>query len=294
MDSLSAADAFSGVVLLAEGDSILLLEARGQADRNAGRANTPDTRFNVGSLSKAFTTIAVHQLEARGLLTLDDTLARYLPSYPNPSVARRVTIRHLLEMSSGIPDFFNERYATAPKEKLTSLDAYLPLIADLPLDFEPGTRRRYSNGGFLLLGLVIEAVAGTDYYSYIRDHIYAPADMRESGSPSTAERDERYAVGYAGPGRSVNTETLPGRGSSAGGGYSTARDLLRFVRALEKGTLRHPSAPEGLGIAGGAPGLNAALEWDRSRGIVVIVLANLDPPAAEALAHQLIGTAPGD
>ena len=97
----------------------------------------------------------------------------------------------------------------------------------------------------------------------------------------------RFARGYTGPDRRLNEGTLPQRGSSAGGGYSTTRDLLRFVSALEKGTLRHPDAGMGLGIAGGARGLNAAVEWDRRSGYVIIVLSNLDPPAAESLARIL-------
>ena len=105
------------------------------------------------------------------------------------------------------------------------------------------------------------------------------------------------ALGYTRRGRPkgervLNHQTLPGRGSSAGGGYSTAADLLKYVQALSTGQLFLPDIANGLGIAGGAPGINSAVEWDRRSGYLVIVLTNFDPPTAGAAARQIVSWLP--
>ena len=285
-------DEFSGVVLLAKGDSVYFLEAYGNADRQTGVRNTTGTRFNVGSINKSFTRVAILQLEAEGKLSLDDTIKKFLPDYPNRQAAEKVTVRQLLDMRSGIGDFFGERYAAAKKENIRSLKDYLPLFADKPLEFEPGQGTRYSNGGYIVLGLIIESVAGIDYYTYVQQNLFGPAGMTRSGWFEKSDLPGDIARGYAGRGRELNYETLPQRGSSAGGGYCTAEDLLRYVQALRTGVLRLPGSDGGLGIAGGAPGLNAVLDWVPARGYVVVVLSNFDPPSAERIARRIRRTLP--
>ncbi len=287
VDSLSALDQFSGVVLIAEGDSTLFLKAYGFADREKKIPNLPDTRFNVGSINKIFTRIAVLQLASQGKLSLSDSIGRFLPDYPNAEAARRVTIRQLLDMSSGIGDFFGDRYDAFDKEKIEGLKDYLPLFADKPLEFAPGTARRYSNGGYIVLGLIVERASGMDYYAYVRQHVYAPAGMLSSGWFGKSALPPNTALGYSTPQKSSNYPTLPGIGSSAGGGYCTASDLLRFVGSLKRGILTRGEPGAGLGIQGGAPGLNAALEWDPAAGYVIVVLSNFDPPLAGRLAQHI-------
>jgi len=287
----AAADSFSGVILVAHHEKPVFLEAYGPADREAKVPNRTDTKFNIGSINKSFTSIAVRRLAAEGKINLDDPIRKYLPDYPNADAAAKVTVRHLLDMTSGIGDFFGERYEATPKEKLRTLKDYLPLFADRPLEFEPGTRNLYSNGGYVVLGLIIEKTSGINYYTYVREHIFKPAGMLDTDSFEKDAVVGNRAVGYTGSGaeRKRNYDTLPGKGSSAGGGYSTAADLLKYVIALNKGTFGS-AAPElqgGFGIAGGAPGLNAAVEWDPQRGYAIIVLANLDPPAATSVARQI-------
>ena len=290
VDSLMKADEFSGVLLLAKDGKPFFRKAYGYADRDRKRPNRIDTKFNIGSINKTFTTIAIHQLAAAGKLSLDDTIGKFLPDYPNTEAAKKVTIRELLDMSSGIGDFFGDRYQAADKEKIRSIRDYFPLFADKPLEFEPGTRQRYSNGGFIVLGAIIEQVSGTDYYTYVREHIFKPAGMTETESYEKHKEIPNRALGYTKGSGGVwqsNYGTLPGRGSSAGGGYSTAEDLLKYTIALRNGTLSHPRGGGALGIAGGAPGLNAALDWDPRTGYTIIVLSNFDPPAAERVARHI-------
>ena len=287
---------FSGVILIARNGKPFFEEAFGEADREKKIPNRTDTKFNVGSIDKTFTGLAIRQLAAEKKLALDDGIGKYLPGYPNKDAAAKVTIRHLLEMTSGIGDFFGDRYEIADKEKIVTLADYLPLFADKPLEFEPGTANKYSNGGYVVLGLITEKVAGTDYYAYVRDHIFKPAGMPDSGWSEKAVRLPGLAVGYERDGSTwkTNYDTLPGKGSSAGGGYSTARDLLNYTVALDKGVFGAAGESErgGFGIAGGAPGLNAAVEWDPRRGVTIVVMANLSPPSATAMARQILSWLP--
>ena len=290
LDSLEAADQFSGVVLIAKDGKPFFQKAYGFADREQKIPNRIDTKFNLGSINKSFTKVAIHQLVARGKISLDDPIKKHIPDYPNKEAAEKVTVKHLLDMTSGIGDFFGPRYQSTPKENLLRIRDYFPLFADKPLEFEPGTGQRYSNGGYIVLGAIIEAASGIDYYAYARENVFKPADMDETESYEKDKPVVNRALGYTKRGDGSwgsNYETLPAKGSSAGGGYSTAEDLLKYTIALGKGVLRHPDAGGGMGIAGGAPGLNAALDWDPRSGYAVIVLSNYDPPAAERVARQV-------
>lgn len=282
VDSLAKQDQFSGVVLVARGGVPQFERAYGMADREAGRPNELTTAFNLGSINKFFTAVAIRQLAAAGKLDVDSSLARTWPDYPNSDVARRVTIRQILEHRSGIQGNIFGAPPGKTRHEVRSLADYFELFKSQPLQFEPGSRQQYSNAGFIVLGLLIERLSGENYYEYVRRHIYEPAGMTRTGSWPVDSLPANTAFGYTGDSwpRTRNTELLPGRGSSAGGGYSTAHDLLRLINALREHKI--PAAPpSGMGIAGGAPGLNAAMEGDLPGGYDVIVMANLDPPAAE-------------
>lgn len=290
LDSLAKLDQFSGVVLLARQGTPVFERAYGFADRASKRPNDVETAFNIGSINKLFTGIAIRQLSAEGKLHLDSTLATYWPDYPNPDVARRVTVRQLLQHRSGIG---GDIFAAPPgqtRDDLRHNSDFLQLFASRPLDFEPGSQQRYSNAGFIVLGALVERLSGKDYYDYVRERIYAPAGMSRTGAWSPDSLPPNTARGYTRRSGSVelNTALLPGRGSAAGGGYSTAHDLMRLVRAMREGKI--PGAPPaGIGIAGGAPGLNAAVDGDLPGGYDLIVLANLDPPAAMRVARLVRG-----
>ncbi|HET7461963.1 MAG TPA: serine hydrolase domain-containing protein [Longimicrobium sp.] len=296
LDSLSARDEFSGVVVLARGGTPVWERAYGMADREARRPNDVETAFNLGSINKAFTQIAVRQLEAAGKIQLDSTLAFHWPDYPNQEVARRVTIRQLLQHRSGIGGNIFGDPPGGSRASIRRLRDFLPLFVDEPLQFDPGSSQRYSNAGYVVLGLLVERLSGEDYYDYVRRHVYQPAGMTRTAHFAVDTLPPNTAIGYTrgGPGSAGdgplrrNTQELPGRGSSAGGGYSTAHDLMRFVQALRERKIPN-GPPAGIGIAGGSGGINGVVEGDLPGGYDLIVLANLDPPAAERIARTVRG-----
>ena len=296
VDSLAKSGQFSGVVLVAQGGVPQFERAYGMADREAARPNNLETSFNLGSINKMFTGIAIRQLAAAGTLTIDSSLARAWPDYPNPEAARKVTIRQILEHRSGIQGNIFAAPTGKTRHDVVTLQDYFELFRNEPLQFEPGSRQQYSNAGYIVLGLLVERLSGENYYEYVRHHIYEPAGMTQTGSWRVDRLPSNTAIGYTrggeGAALSRNTDLLPGKGSSAGGGYSTAHDLLRLLNALREGKIP-AGPPPGVGIAGGAPGINAAVEGDLRGGYDVIVLTNLDPPAAERVA-RLIRTAIAD
>ena len=314
-DALLSMD-FSGVVLIAKNGKPFFHKAYGMANRDFGTPNRPDTKFNLGSINKVFTQVAIAQLAEQGKLSLSDTIRRRLPGYPSP-VADKVTIQQLVTMTSGLGDFFGERYDATPKSKFRTLADFLPLFVNEPLLFEPGTSRSYSNAGYIVLGLIIEKVSGESYYDYVRNRIFLPAGMKDTDAYMQDAIVPNRAVGYTresedgkpqpGPKR-TNVYTLPARSSSAGGGYSTAPDLLAFDAAMRADKLLSPAwtgwyfsdktkapaadaAPRkhsgGSGFAGGSPGVNGVIETDLDTGYSVVVLSNDDPPSAETVTKKI-------
>ena len=311
LTGLAERELFSGSVLVARDGELLFEGAYGLADREAPSPATPRTRYDVGSITKAFTKVAVGQLLRDGRLGLDDTVQQHLPDYPNPDTGRRVTVAQLLEHTSGLGDIFNDRYRETPKDELVQPRDFFPLFAHAPLAFEPGTSQEYSNAGYVVLGAIVEAVTGRDYAGWVEKHVFEPAGMADSGFLRKVRGAPGLAVGYTRLSPSgergelaPNLGRLPVQGCPAGSSSHTARDLLSFDRALRSGALLGPwtgwffgDAPPapgttpapaeaaGYGIAGGGPGVNAALESEG--GVTVVVLANLDPPVADWVAEQL-------
>jgi D-alanyl-D-alanine carboxypeptidase len=166
------------------------------ADRERPIANNPETAFNLGSINKVFTQIAILQLGAAGKLDLDSTLATYWPDYPNRQVAGKITIRQLMRHTSGIGGNIFGPPASGKRNDIRTLNDYLPLFVDQPLAFEPGTRNAYSNAGYVLLGLLIQRLSGEDYYTYVREHIFKPAGMTHTGSFVVDSLPANTAIGY--------------------------------------------------------------------------------------------------
>jgi len=313
VDAAVARDQFSGVVLVAHDGRIVAEKAAGLADRATHAPVTPDTQFRIGSMNKMFTAVAILQLVEAGKVGLDDPLGKYLPDYPNKDTAK-VTVRQLLTHTGGTGDIFTDEYL-AKRLQTRTVGDYIALFGQRPPAFKPGDHFEYSNYGFVLLGAIVERASGRDYYAYVEQHVFKPAGMTHTASlPEDAVVPGR-ATGYMHGDNdqwTPNTDTLPWRGSPAGGGYSTAGDLLKFAEALKAGKLLKPgtlamataaqskmgpnngygfgfhaaddSAFGFYGHNGGAPGMNGDLRVYPKTGYVIVALSNLDPPAASGMA----------
>lgn len=252
IDALGRAGEFSGVVLVGRGDAVVYEAAYGLADRTLGIPNTLDTRFNLASLDKMFTGVAVMQLVERGLLSLETKVGDVLPDYPQHEVAAQVTIHQLLTHTSGLGDYFASPFLPAGLSQLDGLDDYFALFADEPLLFPPGSATSYSNSGCIVLGLIVERVSGMSYYDFLRENVFLPAGMTGTGSFAQNESFLPRAIGYTTVDAngeetgmlSDNWSLLPMRGGSGGGGYSTVGDLFRFARALLEHRLLSPETTE--------------------------------------------------
>jgi D-alanyl-D-alanine carboxypeptidase len=320
-DELAREDRFSGALLVARNGKVLLQKAWGTANREAGTPLSVDTQFRLGSMNKMFTATAAMQLVEAGRLALDDPIGKYLSDYSNKEVASKVTVRHLLTHTGGTGDIFGPEFT---KNRLTLREHgdYVKLYGERSLVHEPGAEWRYSNYGFVLLGALIEKVSGMPYYDYVRTKVFQPAGMSSTDSLAETEKVPSRATGYMkrdGGWRS-NADTLPWRGTAAGGGYSTVADLFRFAQALESGKLiskamlAEATRPQrqqygfGFGVqgegplrsyghGGGAPGMNGDLRIYPELGYVLVGLSNFDPPAASRLvdffALRMPATPPG-
>ena len=319
----TAAGEFSGAVLVARDGRTLFEGAYGLADRERNVPNTPLTQFRVGSMNKMMTAVATLQLVQAGTLRLDAPLGTYLRDYPNADVASQVTAHHLLTHTGGTGDIFGPQF-TAHRSELRTTSDYLGLYGTRSLQFAPGARWEYSNYGFLLLGALIERLGGTSYYDHVAARVLAPAGMTATGFAPEDSLVAGRSVGYTrqlAPGALVsNAPTLPYRGTPAGGGYSTVGDFARFATALRERRLLDSAhttllltgkVPVGqgtqyaygffdrvvggrrlVGHSGGAPGMSGDLAFEPSGGYVVVVLSNLDPPAATQVSAFILDRLP--
>jgi D-alanyl-D-alanine carboxypeptidase len=283
---LAADEVFSGVALVARNGVPVFLKAYGFADRDKKIANTVRTRFNIGSINKEFTRTAIQQLVRDGKLSLTDTLGKFYPDYPQ-AASRTATVEQLLTHRGGLSDFFGAEFTRAPKDRFASNADYFRFVSSLPPNFPPGERNQYCNGCYIALGAIVEKASGMPYEKYVADNVFGRAEMTSTGYPRSDRPEADIAIGYTrrdGDGSlRANTAMHGVTGSAAGGGFSTALDLLTYAKAVRAG--RFPGNDPGLGIAGGAPGTNAILE---ARGEwVVIVLTNFDPPTGERIGVAL-------
>ena len=324
MSERAAEGNFSGSVLLAKKGEILFSQAYGLADRENGIENTLDTPTNLGSMNKMFTGLAVAQLVAEGKLAYNDTVGKYMPDYPDKQVRDEVTVHQLLTHTSGLGSYWTDTY-TQNKNNLRTVSDFASLCANEPLEFTPGSNYGYSNCGPVVLGLIIEAVTGQDYYDYIRAHVYASAEMRHSDHYSKIETDSGKAIGYFVPQEIGDTKLISNFddlgyiGSPAGGGYASANDLFAFATALYDGSLIdaihreemtsykvQQGADDGyaylyadnrvngqryIGHNGGAPGINAEFSVFPDSGYTIVVLSNTNfnaSPVADQI-RQWVG-----
>lgn len=256
MDRIARGDEFSGVILITRNGRPVLRRAYGRASQAYPAPITFATRFNVASIGKSLTGVAIGQLVDAGRLRLDQRVGEILPDYPDAAVRDRVTVRQLLNHSAGLgdsSDYVNNPLWPARRSRLRSLQAYIPLIQGQSLATDPGTHYAYSNVGYVILGLIVERIAGQSFYDYVHDNIFARAGMRSSfyheldaqdpnvATPLTnfvdlGENDYRFRLG---PRRDASPQ-LAMRGGSQGGAFVTADDLMAFLTAALDARLTTP------------------------------------------------------
>ena len=319
IDELGATGQFSGAALIALDGVPVYSAAYGLARRSPDLPNQIDTKFDLGSMGKMFTSVAILQLVEQGALSLDDRIVDAVPDYPNQEVAEQVTVHHLLTHTAGMGDCFEGEFFATPRDQLRTVEGYLPLFVDDPLQFEPGSEWAYSNEGYIVLGLIVEQVTGQSYWDYVGEHIFAPAGMANSGAYDLEAEVPNRATGYTtldAEGNETgspaeNTPLMPVVGTPAGGSYSTVEDLLRFTNALLSYRLLSPESTalllegkveirEGrryaygffdrtirgqrvVGHGGGAPGVCTMMDIFFDSGYTVIVLSNSDQDCVPVL-----------
>jgi D-alanyl-D-alanine carboxypeptidase len=292
---------FSGVVLVSKGDVVEYQKAFGYADRTFKVPNTIHTKFHIASVSKPITAAAILLLAERGKLSLADHVSKFVPDFPNGD---RITIEEVVTHYSGLADASSDPeyndWARFPQTPASLVEK----LAKLPMRSEPGTKYSYSNSNYHLLALIIEKASGQSYGDFLAENIFKPLGMT-----STAHHgDEKtivdgLATGYL-PKDADAFEKPPyfdwtaktGNGSL----YTTAGDLLKFHRALQRGTLlkpetvmasygfdrtdrsvgmfwfrRNQNGHRSVYMGGSSPGFKAHIERFIDDDVAVIVLANL-------------------
>jgi D-alanyl-D-alanine carboxypeptidase len=315
-------------------DGVPVLErAYGLANRSFGIPNRMDTKFNLASMNKMFTAVAVLQLVQAGKLHLDDTVGDIIPDYPNEEVKKGVTVYQLLTHTAGMGNIFGARYGQTPVNKYQAVDDYLPLFVGDSLRFAPGSKYEYSNAGYILLGYLIEKIAGRDYYSYVKENVFAPAGMKDTDNYDVQYPIPNLAIGYS---RSASrskeyeyktTEYMKmTKGGPAGGGYTTVGDLIKFGDAvfgnvlldkrhtemLTTGKVPVDDLPEGgrycfglaeqyinghrvVGHIGNLSGIRSALKVYVDDGLSIAILSNFDrDQGAEELEYFLMERIAGE
>ena len=232
---------FSGVVSIHQLDKVLYEKAFGFADHSNKLENKIDTRFGIASGTKFLTALAVGKLIEAKTLSLSTRLIDCI-SHQFPNYSPKITIKQLLNHTSGIPDYYDEEKITnvenfalnIPNYDLKALKDYLPAFPNEPMNFTPGTRFSYCNGGFILLGIAIEEITGMSYQDYITQEILKPIGMEQSGFFWLNKLPENTAFGYLNDaaGWRTNIYNLPIVGGSDGGVFTTARDISILWKAF--------------------------------------------------------------
>ncbi|MGD8536255.1 MAG: serine hydrolase domain-containing protein [Candidatus Aminicenantes bacterium] len=314
LNALGNSGVFSGAVLLAKNGRVVSQKAHGLAGRQEGVLNNVETRFNLASINKMFTAVAVAQLCEQGKMSYNDTIGKHLDSdWLSLKISEKVQVKHLLSHTSGISIskgddnlVYLQKYIS---KKFRRIDDYKIMTQDAFLKTDPGKESSYSNIGFHLLGAIIEKISGKTYYDYIQAHIFDVAGMKDSGFDELDRLEPNTARGYVKELKDgkvtwrSNESDCNWKGTPAGGAYSTVGDLLKFERALmnnslvsketrdllftpkkELGarsygygfTVRQFGEQLKVGHTGGYTGINNSFSMYLNNGYTVIILCNID------------------
>jgi CubicO group peptidase (beta-lactamase class C family) len=244
MQSYVADRKFMGTALVARGNQVLFSKGYGSANLEWDIPNSPNTKFRLGSVTKQFTAACILLLEERGKLSVNDPLKKYLPDAP--AGWDKITIFHLLTHTSGIPNFTGfPNYAKLEPFSATATEL-VARFRGKPLDFQPGEKCSYSNSGYVLLGYLIEKITGDTYEKFVRENIFTPLGMKDSGYDSNTALIPHRAAGYV-AGKSGYEHagfihmSIP---HGAGALYSTTEDLLKWEQGLFGGKLLRAASLE--------------------------------------------------
>jgi len=312
---------FSGVVLIAQNDKIILEKSIGLANVCYNVPIEINTKFNIASVGKMFTATAIAKLVEQGKLSFEDTISKYIPSdWLNPEISGRIQIKHLLTHTSGLGDYFRDipKYCNIPFFRL--LNDYKPLVVNDTLRFIPGTQFSYSNTGLLLAGVIIEKVSHESYFSYLKKNIFEPLGMNDTDGFDKDFPALNTATGYTkyienGMVKWNNNQyTRIMRGSPSGGIYSTMEDLMKYASAIRNNMLFPHSFQETLlqprpelnvpfhsylffnstdqndryvFHSGDGQGTNCYFKMYLNWGYTYIILSNMNSPSAKILADVL-------
>lgn len=343
IDKLVRENDLAGCVLLAKGDRVLYERYFGHRDVGGSEPVTPKTRFSLGSGNKMFTALLILSLVEQGKLQLEQPIGAFFPDFPDADLARQITIRQLLAHSSGLGDYLTDEYEKNGWSSTRIVDVVPFVYSDFRAHgphFAPGTQHRYSNSGFLLLGRILEQVSGKDYFDLVREKLYVPLGLRETDHYLTdgSVPDLATALAKAAGPKAASKATTAGtsgaskwiearrglRGTSAGGGFSTPRDILRFGSALVGGrivshetlarmtTAQPPEDPEGelyglgflleksaagassFGHGGIASGVNFEFRFFPDENLTLIAFCNQDNGAYDDLRKNIVKLITGD
>lgn len=317
--SMAKNDSFSGTVLLANEDNVIYEKAFGWADSDQQVRINLETKLNLASATKMFTSVAISQLVEEGKLTYQTRLEDVLPEFRNRGAKSKITIHQLLTHTSGLGDFWNQ-FNRSDRTRILRCRDYYELVKNDRLLFKPGTDARYSNVGCIVLGLVIEQISGIEYKEYIRRNVFKKAGMENSDFYSLHNLPDNLAHGLYFKRRSAkarisNHDHKPIHGSAAGGAYSTVRDMLKFRQALfqyklvgkqyvdemitpkvelfpnfDYGYLFQCPTIDGhqyIGHDGGSPGISAEFRYFPKQKMTLIVISNFDQGADELAEYSI-------
>lgn len=304
------ANNFSGTILIARGGRVLVSKGYGMANIENDVLNTPQMRFRIGSLSKQFTAMAVVILQERRALNVQDSICTYLPNCPE--IWQPITIHHLLTHTSGLPDFTYNLDSDEAYDSIPKVTRNIERLRPSPLEFTPGTKFSYCNSGYVLLGHIIEKASGSSYQTFVRENIFKPLRMLNSGYDFNGRILKHRAAGYSLRGdQLLNARQIDmSVPFSAGGLYSTVEDLYLWDQALyttklvSEKSLKLMFTPFKEGYAYGwyvgekfgrrvvshggmIEGYTAFIERFPEEKVTVIILSNLDSTPTSRLAREL-------
>ena len=301
---------------VARRDEILCIKAFGLANVELNAPTRPETVYRIGSNTKPFTATAILLLIEDGKVKLDDPLSKFLPDYP--AHGQKVTVRHLLQHTSGVKDFTRLPAYRKELPNYVKQEEVLARFKDLPLDFQPGDKHQYSNSGYFLLAVVVEKASGKPFEKFVEDRILNVTDLKQTYCDTHLRVIPHRASGYTRWGgslknaRYINLRQTIGAGNMA----STAGDLLRWQQALISGRLLKPETfrsmrtrgrlssgkalDQGLGLlirkvnghevlrhSGGISGFRSDLVYYPKSGYMIAVMANSENARVRRISDQI-------